>query len=101
MENREDRIEGKDQNVDYITEHDIYLLKEGSHYRLYDKLGAHIMDNGKENGAAFALWAPNAKHVSVTGDFNGWDRKSHTLNVRQDGSGIWEGFIPGIPSLGW
>jgi len=96
MENREDRIEGKDQNVDYITEHDIYLLKEGSHYRLYDKLGAHIVENGKENGAAFALWAPNAEHVSVTGDFNGWDRKSHTLNVRQDGSGIWEGFIPGI-----
>jgi len=96
MENREDRIEGKDQNTDYITEHDIYLLKEGSHYRLYDKLGAHIVENGKENGAAFALWAPNAEHVSVTGDFNGWDRKSHTLNVRQDGSGIWEGFIPGI-----
>ncbi|MHC4307199.1 MAG: 1,4-alpha-glucan branching protein GlgB, partial [Planctomycetota bacterium] len=96
MENREDIIEGKDQNVDYITEHDIYLLKEGSHYRLYDKLGAHIVDNGKENGTAFALWAPNAEHVSVTGDFNGWDRKSHTLNVRQDGSGIWEGFIPGI-----
>ena len=96
MKNREDRIEGKDQNIDYITEHDIYLLKEGSHYRLYDKLGAHIVENGKENGAAFALWAPNAEHVSVTGDFNGWDRKSHTLNVRQDGSGIWEGFIPGI-----
>ena len=96
MENREDRIEGKDQNIDYITEHDIYLLKEGSHYRLYDKLGAHIVDNGKEDGAAFALWAPNAEHVSVTGNFNGWDRKSHTLNVRQDGSGIWEGFIPGI-----
>jgi 1,4-alpha-glucan branching enzyme len=54
------------------------------------------VENGKENGAAFALWAPNAEHVSVTGDFNGWDRKSHTLNVRQDGSGIWEGFIPGI-----
>jgi 1,4-alpha-glucan branching enzyme len=96
MKNRENRIEGKVHNVDYITEHDIYLLKEGSHSRLYDKLGAHIVENGKENGAAFALWAPNAEHVSVTGDFNGWNRKSHTLNVRQDGSGIWEGFIPGI-----
>ena len=96
MENRKNRIEGKVRNVDYITEHDIYLLKEGSHYRLYDKLGAHIMINGKENGATFALWAPNAENVSVTGDFNGWDRKSHSLNVRQDGSGIWEGFIPGI-----
>ncbi len=96
MKNRENRREGKVHNVDYITEHDIYLLKEGSHYRLYDKLGAHIVDNGNVNGAAFALWAPNAERVSVTGDFNGWDRKSHTLNVRQDGSGIWEGFIPGI-----
>jgi 1,4-alpha-glucan branching enzyme len=96
MKNRETRREGKVHNVDYITEHDIYLLKEGSHYRLYDKLGAHIMTIGGESGAFFALWAPNAENVSVTGDFNGWDRKSHTLNVRQDGSGIWEGFIPGI-----
>ena len=54
-----------------------YLLKEGSHYRLHDKLGAHIitMINDKESGAAFALWAPNAERVSVTGDFNGWDRE--------------------------
>ena len=96
MENRDNRREDKVHHVGHITEHDIYLLKEGSHYRLYDKLGAHIVINEEENGAAFALWAPNAENVSVTGDFNGWDRKSHTLNARQDGSGIWEGFIPGI-----
>ncbi len=96
MKNRKNRTENNVKNFDYITEHDIYLLKEGSHYRLYDKLGAHILINGKESGAAFALWAPNAEHVSVTGDFNGWDRKSHALNVRRDGSGVWEGFIPGI-----
>ena len=96
MKNSENRIEGTVHNVDYITEHDIYLLKEGSHSRLYDKLGAHIITIGKSSGTFFALWAPNAENVSVTGDFNGWNRKSHTLNVRQDGSGIWEGFIPGI-----
>ena len=96
MKNSENRIEGTVHNVDYITEHDIYLLKEGSHSRLYDKLGAHIINIGKNSGTFFALWAPNAENVSVTGDFNGWDRKSHTLNARQDGSGIWEGFIPGI-----
>ncbi len=96
MKNQKDKMEGKVHNADYITEHDIYLLKEGRHYRLYDKLGAHIMMDGGKSGAAFALWAPNAEKVSVTGDFNGWNRESHSLNVRQDGSGIWEGFIPGI-----
>ncbi|WP_096894131.1 1,4-alpha-glucan branching protein GlgB [Candidatus Scalindua japonica] len=90
------RITGNVHNIDHITEHDIYLLKEGSHYRLYDKLGAHIINNGKDNGAAFAVWAPNAERVSVTGDFNGWNSESHALYARQDGSGIWEGFISGI-----
>ena len=85
MKNSENRIEGTVHNVDYITEHDIYLLKEGSHSRLYDKLGAHIITIGKSSGTFFALWAPNAENVSVTGDFNGWNRESHTLNVRQDG----------------
>lgn len=96
MKDRENSTEGVIRDINFITDHDIYLLKEGNHHRLYDKLGAHIMTIGKKSGAFFALWAPNAENVSVTGDFNGWYRKSHSLNVRQDGSGIWEGFIPGI-----
>ncbi len=96
MKDRENRTEGVINDVNLITDHDIYLLKEGNHHRLYDKLGAHIMTIGEESGAVFALWAPNAENVSVTGDFNGWNRKSHLLKVREDGSGIWEGFISGI-----
>ena len=79
-----------------LTEHDIYLFKEGSHFRLYDKLGAHPMAHEGVSGVVFAIWAPNAARVSVVGDFNGWDPGPHPLRVRGDGSGIWEGFIPGI-----
>ncbi|RJQ55887.1 MAG: 1,4-alpha-glucan branching protein GlgB [Nitrospiraceae bacterium] len=79
-----------------LTEHDIYLFKEGNHFRLYGKLGAHLMEVNGVNGVHFAVWAPNAGEVSVTGDFNGWDRGSHQLMPRWDGSGIWEGFIAGM-----
>jgi 1,4-alpha-glucan branching enzyme len=79
-----------------LTEHDIYLFKQGNHFRLYEKLGSHLMNVGGVDGALFAVWAPNAAKVSVIGDFNGWERNSHHLAVRHDGSGIWEGFIPGV-----
>ncbi len=79
-----------------LTEQDIYLFKEGSHYNLYDKLGSHPMEHQGLKGVCFAVWAPNAKRVSVIGDFNGWNRDEHELAVRWDGSGIWEGFIPGL-----
>ena len=62
-----------------ITEHDIYLFKEGNHFKLYEKLGAHP---GVVNGVAgthFAVWAPNAKSVSVIGNFNHWDRNKHPI----------------------
>ncbi len=96
MKDRENRTEGVIHKVNFITDHDIYLFKEGNHHRLYDKLGAHIITNDEKSGAVFVLWAPNAESVSVTGDFNGWNRESHPLKVRNDGSGVWEGFIPGI-----
>jgi len=79
-----------------LTEHDVYLFKEGNHFRLYEKMGSHIMTVDGANGVHFSLWAPNAEKVSVIGEFNGWNKDSHQLMGRWDGSGIWEGFIPGI-----
>jgi 1,4-alpha-glucan branching enzyme len=77
-----------------FTDMDIYLFKEGNHFRLYEKLGAHLCNGG----VCFAIWAPNAKSVSVIGEFNNWDKKAHPLSPRQDETGIWEGFIEGIDS---
>ncbi|MBI5440430.1 MAG: 1,4-alpha-glucan branching protein GlgB [Deltaproteobacteria bacterium] len=79
-----------------LTEHDVYLFREGNHFRLYDKLGAHVVEAQGVPGTQFAVWAPNAEAVSVIGDFNGWDRGAHPLKPRWDSSGIWEGFIPGV-----
>ena len=80
----------------FITDHDTYLFKEGSHVRLYEKLGAHLMVVDGQPGVHFAVWAPNARKVSVVGNFNNWQRDLHSLKRRSDSSGIWEGFIPGI-----
>ena len=81
------------ENFSLLTQDDIYLFNEGSHFRLYEKLGAHPVDDGQLKGVYFAVWAPNADQVSVIGDFNGWDKLSHPLRPRGS-SGIWEGFIP-------
>lgn len=77
-----------------FTEFDINLFKAGKHYRLYEKFGAHPMEIEGEKGVYFSVWAPSANKVSVVGDFNYWNDHQHQLNVRWDGSGIWEGFIP-------
>jgi 1,4-alpha-glucan branching enzyme len=90
------KIEDVKYNVSLLTDHDIYLFKEGNHFKLYDKLGSRLMTVDGKQGTLFAVWAPNAEWVSVVGDFNDWDKKSHPLSVRWDGSGIWEGFIPNI-----
>jgi 1,4-alpha-glucan branching enzyme len=79
-----------------LTDLDIHLFKEGNHFKLFDKLGAHLATVNGISGATFAVWAPNAEKVSVVGDFNGWSPDANPLGVRWDGSGIWEGFIPGI-----
>ena len=83
-------------NVSLLTDFDVHLFREGNHFKLYDKLGSHLMDVDGVKGAYFAVWAPNAERVSVTGDFNGWNKESHLLKPREDSSGLWEGFIPGI-----
>jgi 1,4-alpha-glucan branching enzyme len=74
---------------------DIHLFREGKHYMIYDKLGSHVAEVGGMSGVYFAVWAPNARQVSVIADFNGWNNTTHPLHVRWDSSGIWEGFIPG------
>ncbi len=79
-----------------LTDHDIYLFKEGSHGRLYEKLGCHLTESDGVAGAQFALWAPNARAVSVIGEWNGWADAQHPLRPRGDGSGIWEAFVPGV-----
>jgi len=79
-----------------FTEYDIHLFKEGNAFRLYEKLGAHQMSVDEQKGFYFAVWSPNAKNVSVIGEFNGWNPRTHPLGIRWDGSGIWEGFIPGL-----
>ncbi|MGL4632198.1 MAG: alpha-amylase family glycosyl hydrolase, partial [Leadbetterella sp.] len=79
-----------------FTDFDIDLFKSGKHYRLYEKMGSHVRENHGVTGTYFAVWAPNAKHVNVIGNFNGWNPQSHGLFPRWDGSGIWEGWIPEI-----
>ncbi|MFH1856138.1 MAG: 1,4-alpha-glucan branching protein GlgB [Candidatus Omnitrophota bacterium] len=79
-----------------FSEQDIYLFKEGNHFRLYEKLGAHLLTLEGVEGVYFAVWLPNAEYVSVVGEFNNWDKGAHPLNPRQDTSGIWEGFIAGV-----
>lgn len=78
-----------------FTDFDIDLFKAGKHYKLYEKMGSHMMTLDGVEGTYFAVWAPSAKMVSVIGDFNFWVEGEHKLNVRWDESGIWEGFIPG------
>ena len=79
-----------------LTDFDIYLFKSGKHFKLYEKLGAHIVEHDGKDGTYFAVWAPNAKHVSVIGDFNQWNGEANPLKARWDESGIWEGFFPGV-----
>jgi 1,4-alpha-glucan branching enzyme len=74
-----------------LTEHDIYLFREGSHGELFSKLGCHLQGNG---GASFGIWAPNAAKVTLIGDWNGWGADEDILAPRSDGSGIWEGVVP-------
>lgn len=78
-----------------LSAQDLHLFNEGTHYRIYDKLGAHLLSIDGVSGASFAVWAPNAREVHVMGDFNHWDRKAHSLQIQGD-SGIWTGFIPGV-----
>ena len=79
----------------FLTEDDLYLFNEGSHFKLYEKLGSRLRTFGGTKGAQFAVWAPDAASVWVMGDFNDWNKSSHPL-VARDKAGIWESFVPGV-----
>lgn len=77
-----------------LTDFDIHLFGEGNHHRIYEKLGAHVIEQNGIKGVYFAVWAPNARNVSVLGDFNSWDGREHQMRKRQ--GIIWELFIPDV-----
>jgi 1,4-alpha-glucan branching enzyme len=76
-----------------ITDVDIHLFAEGNHHRIYEKLGAHAIEVNGVKGVYFAIWAPNARNISVLGDFNAWDGRKHQM-AKLEGNGVWELFIP-------
>ncbi|MCS3796975.1 1,4-alpha-glucan branching protein GlgB [Niastella sp. OAS944] len=84
-------------NYSFFTDNDVRNFQQGTHYRLYDLFGSHEIEVLGKTGYYFAVWAPNATKVSVIGNFNDWNPTNHPLYVRLDSSGIWEGFIPGLP----
>jgi 1,4-alpha-glucan branching enzyme len=78
-----------------LSDYDLYLLGEGTHHKTYEKLGAHLTEVNGVSGVSFAVWAPNAKRVSIVGNFNQWDGREHPLRTR-GATGIWEIFLPGL-----
>ncbi len=92
---REEVVEDPYRYPALLGDLDIHLLIEGSHLRTFEKLGAHLATVNGVSGTHFAVWAPNARRVSVVGDFNGWDGRRHVMRLRHD-AGVWEIFIPGL-----
>jgi len=78
-----------------LTSEDLHWFNEGTHCRIYQRMGAHLAERDGTPGVGFSVWAPNAAQVSVMGDFNGWNKSSHRLEPVGN-SGIWSGFIPGL-----
>ena len=97
-------VERKDRRIERVvdpyalpslfSDFDLYLIGEGRHLDLYERLGAHLRTVEGVSGVAFAVWAPNARRVSVIGDFNGWDERVHPMRLHANG--VWELFIPGV-----
>lgn len=90
------KVKSESEGYSLLTEFDVHLFKTGKHFKLYEKLGAHVTSFGGKRGVYFAVWAPNAKAVSVIGNFNDWNDSKNRMNPRWDQSGIWEVFIPGL-----
>ena len=84
-----------EQPAPTLSDAELHLIGEGNELRLYDKLGAQLREVEGVHGTAFAVWAPNAKRVSVVGDFNDWDGRRHVMRRLGD-SGVWEVFVPEV-----
>src|SRR5256885_424765 len=78
-----------------LTEEDIRLFSEGGHHRIYEKLGAHVIDQDSAGGTHFAVWAPHAQQVSVVGDFNSWKPDASPMTPL-GAAGLWNCFLPGV-----
>ena len=78
-----------------LSDYDRHLLGEGTHYRVFDKLGAHPARLLDVDGVIFSVWAPNARRVSVVGDWNQWDGRRHPMRLHP-ANGLWELFVPGV-----
>ena len=78
-----------------LTDFDLHLMGEGTDLRIYEKLGAHLMTVNGRSGVRFAVWAPNAEQVSIVGNFNEWNGRSHPMHLHA-GIGIWELFVPDL-----
>lgn len=81
------------KNTDFVTEYDMYLFGQATHYDIYEKFGAHIGKQGRKNGVFFDVWAPNAKNVWVIGSFNDWNETAHPMK-RLEPNGVYEAFVP-------
>ena len=79
-----------------LNDNDVYLFREGTHRRLWERFGAHYRSVGGEPGVSFTVWAPAAKTASVVGDFNGWNTAAHPLQRIGKKSGAWSAFVPGV-----
>ena len=86
---------GYSMNTSELSEFDLFLFHQGTNYRAYEMLGAHIMTQNGKQGVRFTVWAPHAKEVSVVGDFNNWDTRVNKMSKLGDGE-IWNLFIPGL-----
>lgn len=86
---------GQQLPAEWLSDFDTYLIGEGTHERCYEKLGAHLVTVNESPGIVFAVWAPNARQVSVIGDFNGWNGTAHPMH--SSNSGIWTLFITDLP----
>ena len=88
-------LASQEQSSTLLTAYDLHLFNEGTHNRLFEKFGAHVIEFDGKRGTYFVVWAPNAERISVIGAFNGWNPDSHPMNPRAS-SGVWEAFVPGL-----